>query len=648
MRGIRVSREGRCPTPGWMVRGAVRAEAIIFVNLRMRCVLKRGMGRLAVALVIGMLSMQALAAGPGSEVAAAKKGDRGVALADAPVPKPPVKPCVVTLFAHTLFEPQGNPTAMSAQPNRWAYTPPARCKGPWSKVVLEADFAVTAGRQYDRTASIWLDGVNLYFGTTQEPSADVAPHWHVERDLTRYASLFRHSGEGQVILNNWVNRVYTGVISGSARVLFYPEVKGTRPPAPADAVYGLDGDPRGVPVSLEKSNDTLARSLQFPRNVERAYLDIIAQSQATDEQWYMCIDNADLEPTRWFSLGPPASGDPLEQCGNGSFREVEVSIDGQPAGRAPVYPWTYTGGVDPELWRPIPDVQTLNFVPYQVDLTPFAARLDDGHPHTVAVRVIGAHHFFSVAANLLVYLDHGRKFLTGELTQNTLATNRARLEPYVQRQWKSMPHGQINGSVNTFEQAGYVIAGTLETSHGLVHTQVDQQMMFANRQSFRHLSAAAYDQTINMNIQVTDTVRVTRGGKVTTQVRRLHYPLLVEIDKQVKPDGSFRADITMRQGYGKRLDATRGESPVFWSMLDNAIASHDTADFNAAGTAITNSRNQHSRQTFRFSDSLGSCYARRLITRDGVVESVTSGMGCPGSANHFDWRSRPDAMRAAQ
>lgn len=610
--------------------------------------LMRGFMRMGVAVVLGMLPVSALAAGHGRDLRALKRGVRGVALADPPVPRPPVKPCVVTLFKHTLFEPHGNPTAMSAQPNRWSYAPPAGCKGPWSKVVLEADFAVTAGRQYDRTASIWLDGVNVFFGTTQEPSVDVAPHWHIERDLTGYASLFRRAGEGQVILNNWVNHVYTGVISGSARVVIYPAVKGTQPTAPADAVYGLDNDPRGVPVSLEGSNDTLARSLQLPRNVERAYLDIIAQSQATDEQWYMCIDDADLEPTRWFSLGPPASGDPLEQCGNGNFREVEVSIDGQPAGRAPVYPWTYTGGVDPELWRPTPDVQTLNFVPYRVNLTPFAALLDDGHPHTVAVRVIGAHHFFSVAANLLVYQDRGRKVLTGALTQNTLATNRARLEPRVERQWKSMPQGQIDGNVNTFEEAGYVIAGTLETSHGPVRTQVDQQLMFANRQRFLHLSPAAYNQTIGMDIRVTDTVRVTRGSKVSTQVRRLHYPLLAEVDKQVKPDGSFTADITMRQSYEKRLDTMRGESPVFWSMLDDAIASHDTADFNAAGTAITHSRNQHSHQSFRFRDSLGSCYARRVVTRDGAVVSVSSGMGCPGSANHFDWRSRPDAMQAAQ
>ena len=235
------------------------------------------------------------------------------AIADPSIPRPPAQPCAVTLFANLLFEPHGNPVAMNAEPNQWSFQPPAKCAGPWSKVVLEADFSVTAGRQYDRTASIWLDGVNLYFGTTMEPSAHHAPQWHIERDLTQYSSLFRKPGEGQVILNNWVNQIYTGVISGSAKLLFYPAIEGSQPFASADGVYGLDSDPRGVPVSVESESDALSRTLSLPRNVERVYLDVIAQSQATDEQWYMCVDDADLNPTRDYSLGPPASGDPLEQ-----------------------------------------------------------------------------------------------------------------------------------------------------------------------------------------------------------------------------------------------------------------------------------------------------------------------------------------------
>ena len=74
---------------------------------------------------------------------------------------------------------------------------------------------------------------------------------------------------------------------------------------------------------------------------------MVAESQAGDEFWYTCVPN-DV-------------ANELQSCGGGAFRESQVTIDGTPAGVAPVYPWIYTGGIDPLLWRPIPGVQTLNF-----------------------------------------------------------------------------------------------------------------------------------------------------------------------------------------------------------------------------------------------------------------------------------------------
>jgi hypothetical protein len=358
----------------------------------------------------------------------------------------------------------------------------------------------------------------------------------------------------------------------------------------------------------------------------------------------MCVDDADLSPTREYSLGPPASGDPLEQCGNGNFREVEVSIDSQPAGRAPVYPWTYTGGVDPYLWRPTPDVQTLNFVPYQIDLTPFAALLDDELSHTIAVRVLGAHHYFSLAVNLLVYQDHGRETLTGRLTENTLAGSREQFAPHVVRQWKARSNAAGSGQVNTFQHETFVIAGELNTSHGLVVTRVEHRSTYLNRQSFLHPSAVIYHQIIRMDFRVTDTITTSAGDKRMRHIRQLRYPLLLNIMKQMKTDGSFTAVIGMQQSYAKQLDDSINGHTRFRSKLDNAIDSEDTADFNAAGTAVFNSRGQFGHQVFRFRDSLGSCYERSVETSHGAVSSVKSGVGCKNGVNSIDWRSWPYSM----
>jgi hypothetical protein len=567
-------------------------------------------------------------------------GDRGVAVADAPVPRPAGAPCIAKLYADVAFDDRGESTSRDAKPREWAYTPPARCAGPWAKVVLEADFSVDAGRQYDRTASLWLKGVNLYYGTTQEPGARTAPHWHVERDVTDYASLFSTAGRGQVILNNWVDGKHDSVIHGSAQLVFYPAAGGTAR-SPADLALGLVGDSGGHPVDVQDEKQALSRTVTLPRNVERVELDLIAQSQAVDEQWYMCIDDADVEPTREFSLGPPNAGDPLEQCGGGNYREVAVSIDGQPAGRAPVYPWTYTGGVDPNLWRPTPDIQTLDFTPYRMDLTPFAALLDDGKPHTVAVRVLGAHDFFSLAGNLLAWRDHGRKVLTGKLTQNTLATQQGNRQPQVRRDFRHGAHGALHGEVDTLLDDNYVIAGELQTSHGKVATRVEQHSGFANRQSFEHPSPDTYNQRIDMHTQVIDETTTSGADGTVRRQQRLEYPLLIDIRKQMRADGDFTADITLRQGYLSKRQRTENGHLAFWSMLDNHLLGHSNTDFNAGGTAITGSRGQHGQQSYRFSDSLGSCYARRVETRDQAVVAVESGQGCPNRTNRLDSRSQP-------
>ena len=52
-----------------------------------------------------------------------------------------------------------------------------------------------------------------------------------------------------------------------------------------------------------------------------------------------------------------------------------------------------------------PAVQTLDFVPYRVNLTPFASLLSNGQPHTIALSVFNDDSYFSATASLLLFLD---------------------------------------------------------------------------------------------------------------------------------------------------------------------------------------------------------------------------------------------------
>src|SRR5215813_13918511 len=94
--------------------------------------------------------------------------------------------------------------------------------GPVGQGGLERGFFHSAGRQFDRTAEIWIGGVNAYFGTTSEPSRAVARSWHIERDLTDYAALFNTTQNGRVDLGNLVNATFTSTLFGTAELQFYP------------------------------------------------------------------------------------------------------------------------------------------------------------------------------------------------------------------------------------------------------------------------------------------------------------------------------------------------------------------------------------------------------------------------------------------
>ena len=201
-----------------------------------------------------------------------------------------------------------------------------------------------------------------FFGTTAEPSPNLGPSWHVESDLTDYSPLFMTSQQGTADIGNLVDTTYTGIIFASATLEFYPLAKSQTAPVTAnDSTRSRRARPEGPWASIR--HRYAVRYFSFPRT-SSAYLDIYSQSQSNDEFWYTCVPN-DVSSE-------------LESCGGTGFRETEITIDGAPAGVAPVSPWIFTGGIDPFLWFPIPGVQTLNFIPYRVNLTPFAGILSNG------------------------------------------------------------------------------------------------------------------------------------------------------------------------------------------------------------------------------------------------------------------------------
>lgn len=527
--------------------------------------------------------------------------------AEPPVSRPDTTPCVVPLFNDLAFA--------DFTPKTFNYTPPTACPGPWAKVVFTADFTVSAGRQFDRTAAFYLGHASIYYGTTAEPRAALSPSWHVERDVTDLSTIFESAQTGEANLGNFVGVsggvTYNGIIYANAALEFYPASGHDPAPLTPDIVVPVNG-PGGDAGTLNTTSDTISQTLNLPTNVERVYLEVIAQSQSADEFWYFCVPNNQTAI--------------LLSCGNTAFRETEIWIDGQPAGVAPVYPWIYTGGIDPYLWEPIPGVQTLDFKPYRVDLTPFAGVLSDGNSHTVAVSVYNANSYFLATANLLVYEDHGASRVTGGLIENTLS---AAPTPTVTENITAGTGPTYTGTVTVGSKRQFEISGYIDTSHGRVATTISQTVDFLSTQEF-DVNPVTGSPDIQ-NAQQTTTVdsrTTTRGGPNSGVVEQhFSYPLAIDYTFIVNADGSFYQTTTSDQKYLVREVNNTGDGAAFVSNERNEVHATDTLNWNSNGAFLGPAGSQTT-QTYRLHDSVGHCYDRTITAAAQKLTSVTDGPGC--------------------
>ncbi len=515
------------------------------------------------------------------------------------VKRPSSTPCTVNLFTNMEFADYSQ--------HSFGYTP--GCQGPYEKIVLTGDFTVTAGTQYDRTAQLYIGGANVYFGTTAEPRSTLSPSWHVERDITDLSALLASSQSGTATIFNIVNSTYTGIIYGTVKLQFYPAMIPLLAPRVPDLVLPLSAN--GEDQYLSTPADQLTQTLSLPKNIERAYLDVIAQSQQGDEFWYSCA--------------PTDVAAELENCGSTGFREVEVAIDGTPAGLAPVYPWIYTGGFDPYLWEPIVGVQTLNFKPFRVDLTPFAGLLSNGSQHTVAVSVFNADNYFDVTAALLLFEDHGSAQVTGETTKNTLL---AAPQQQVYENLATDEYGDVTGNVLVTSLRTFSLAGYVNTSHGQVQTTVDETADFGNYQTY-DVNSADYIQSIEQ-LNVAYSVTHTKDGLLDLETDELFlYPLTLNYSQVEHSDGTYTLNTQVMQQDAFTETSKLNGFTLLTNSYDETVNSHDNWDLTAGFSTIDHAGT--SSALYQSTDSLGHCYSRGLAATNSVLTAVTDGAACGGT-----------------
>lgn len=531
---------------------------------------------------VGIILLSSVPAAAGNEVSY-----QDPLTAAPPIARPPTPSCTTTVMQDFAFN-----SSVGQGVFNGTLTPPTDCPGPWSKIVLDFTGKV-AGRQFDRLMNVWVGGAQVFQSSTPEPDPDGIT-WHVEHDATPYSSLFAQAEPIKVELQNYVTGPYTGVIYGTLKVTYYPATSSYPAPAHADEVIGF---PNADSSYFFGPSDVSTTSITFPRNLTRAYLELYLKGNSCDEFW--------------FGSQPDDYAGPNGLCGGGAFREVQVSIDGQLAGVAWPFPFIFTGGVNPLLWRPIPAVNAFDMPPQVVDLTPYVGLLTDGQPHTISLRVAHDGNYWGIGSDLLLYRDPGSSQTIGALVSRSIGPDAG--ETYGENT------GSNGGVFTTHASRHLNVSGYVDTSAGRITTTVDQTFGFSNKQELdltNFLENVTHDETI-------DTVTTTTGPDGTT-VHRVSdsYPIRMRSLFQIPQQGQkdfFRLPAGVGQSLQRSTSLTVNGTQTFSSWLDDTVNASGLLSRTSDG--VTTMSGGRDSEDYIASDSSGACYHHTISAAQGWVTS---------------------------
>jgi len=508
-------------------------------------------------------------------------GDQQQITAQRPAPVPPTRSCTTQIMSHTFANSYYRPFTGSV-------SPPTACPGPWSDVVLTFTASVSKV-QFDRTLDITVGGAELLRGSTSEPccTGTNSVSWSVQRDVTQEQALLQQPDQPVLVaLDNVNDATYTGQYATTASLTYY-QPDATHPAAtspdvvlPVTALTPTTTAPSGnEPLfSLGSVGQSQGAAVTFPHNLARLTAELFGDGHGACEEF-------------WWS---EPSG-----CGAGNpYREVAISIDGQLAGAAPVFPTTFTGADGPGFWEPIPSPRAWDLRPYDVDLTPFVATLTDGKPHAVLISVLDPAYtrrggaYWQVAATLLGSVQHDTAVTTGALTTASAPTT-------------------IDDTGN--DPTGQDVAYSGTTSHVLDHVgHIDTPsgpVTTAVHESMGETASQPADATTG-SWHWSNTTSTTAGGHTTVADDEQTYGLTTT------PLSSFA--FVDDETTSTSVDGVRRASSARTERMRTS----------AAGLAYNGVELEDSGA----SDSTGLCYHRTIATAAGQVPVDTSDSACPATA----------------
>jgi hypothetical protein len=507
----------------------------------------------------------------------------GSPVISSPILRPTTKSCTVTVVKDFQFDAFGK---ISEQP----YQAPAACPPPWAKVILELNGKVD-GAQYDRYGFIWYGQAELLRFTTPEPPHH-AIHWHVEKDVTQYSSLFANTENPQKFLaqlDSATTPKLTGIYQINATLTFYEADKKYPSKPQPDIVKALVNEQKTEPFTIGPKAPSVSEAvttIELPSHITSAYLEVYATPHGNEEFWYLPGGN----------IAP--------------YRELQVYLDGKLAGIAWPFPYIYTGGFNPHLWTPIPAIDALNIPPYVIDLTPFAALLNTPlehgkeNTHKISIKLNVLADYWLIDSNLFLFNDAASPDVTGELTEYHVSPQVSIVELPTKVAVKDYKNRQITRSL-TF-------TGSVKTNQGTTTTTLMQNFSLKNQFPVHPNAKNSIDQMMTQTVDTTTTTVHDKDNKVTSTQSAYTSLIAPSVDNMnTELPKAFAINQSMDKTMQSTLNGTKSAASVFYEEVKS-----ESSPQTIEGIL----KNEYSGIEISFyKDSTGECFYQHLTSADNKL-----------------------------
>ncbi|KAI9727117.1 MAG: hypothetical protein M1828_007318 [Chrysothrix sp. TS-e1954] len=413
------------------------------------------------------------------------------------------------------------------------YTPPS-CD--FNRVTL--NFTVTSiGRQFDRLAVMYLGDIEIWRTSTAEPTA-TGIVWTYIKDVSEFKTLFSQRQKVIFDLGNQVTDVYTASFNTTLTATFF-KAQDTIDPADVILPVSARQAANNMPSAYQVPTQNASNSLTLPRNVEKAVFSISATGQIDEEFWYSNALSSDVNTF-------PGYG-PL--LGSSPYREVQLLIDGKLAGVVLPFPIIFTGGVVPGLWRPLVGIDAFDLREDEIDITAWLPLLCDGSSHTFSIIVAGIDDdgkgngvitdtigsYWIVTGKVFLWLDEDGSMTSGTMPESSVPAPSIALSSSVGK--------SRNGTNETLAYDVAVnrelnITSTVKTSRGSKLAVWHQISQYENRNVFTNRGNSQFTQQTASGVEVS-----SRG-----YARRFSYPITLNQTVTQPPNGNLTLQATLDRG----------------------------------------------------------------------------------------------------